>query len=302
MTTGEYKVRLKAFEGPMDLLLHLVRKAEVDIEAIPLASIADQYVKHLAGIERIDIDLAGEFLVMAATLLELKSRLLGPPEDAVHANLDDEADTAGALADPGSELVRKLLEYKKTRDAADDLEERAEAWSKRGPIGSITTDREALRDAAERREDDLDLDDIGLYDLVEVFAQIIAQVDLTQLGDHHILLDEDDTSIEEHSANILGLLRTTTPTELGRRIIPFRMVFEGQGRGALIGLFLAVLELVRDQLVGVTQDDATGEITLEFKEAKPDAVERVQAPIKVDPVQVEVKPIGPAPLPRDPLV
>ena len=141
MTTGEYKVRLEAFEGPMDLLLHLVRKAEVDIEAIPLASIADQYVAHLAEIEHIDIDLAGEFLVMAATLLELKSRLLQPPEDGAQPE-SESAESAESLTDPGSELVMKLLEYKKTRDAADDLEERADAWTRRGKIGSISIDRD----------------------------------------------------------------------------------------------------------------------------------------------------------------
>jgi segregation and condensation protein A len=298
MTTGEYKVRLEAFEGPLDLLLHLVRKAEVDIEAIPLASIADQYINYLAGIDRIDIELAGEFLVMAATLLELKSRLLQPPDEASVAASWEEDDPAEALTDPGSELVRKLLEYKKTRDAADDLEERADAWSRRGQIGAITADRDSLRDAAERRLGDLDLDDIGLYDLVEAFAQIIAQVDMSRLGDHHIVLD-DDTSVEEHAASILSLLRTTSPSELGRRVVPFRRVFEGRGRGALIGLFLAVLELVRDQHVGVAQDEATGEITLELKAPSPPRSERDEAADVKAPVRVEVKPIGPAATPRD---
>jgi len=295
MATGEYKVRLEGFEGPLDLLLHLVRKAEVDIEAIPLASIADQYVEHLAGIARIDIDLAGEFLVMAATLLELKSRLLQPPEAGADADQIEGADPGESLTDPGSELVRKLLEYKKTRDAADDLDERAQDWARRGQIGSITTDRQALRDAAERRLEDLDLDDIGLYDLVEAFAQIIAQVDMTRLGDHHILLDEDDSSIEEHATNILAQLRTVTPTELGKRVMPFRQVFEGRGRGALIGLFLAVLELVRDQHVGVAQDETTGEIALELKTSEP------AEPALVEPVQVEVKPISPSGPARDPI-
>lgn len=299
MTTGEYKVRLEAFEGPLDLLLHLVRKAEVDIEAIPLASIADQYINYLAGIDRIDIELAGEFLVMAATLLELKSRLLQPPDEASDAVVTDEDDSAEALADPGSELVRKLLEYKKTRDAADDLEERADSWSRRGQIGAITADRDSLRDAAERRMGDLDLDDIGLYDLVEAFAQIIAQVDMTRLGDHHIVLDDDDTSIEEHAASILSLLRTASPSELGRRVVPFRRVFEGRGRGALIGLFLAVLELVRDQHVGVAQDEATGEISLELKAAAPAMTDHHDASDVKSPVRVEVKPIGPAASPRD---
>lgn len=288
MTTGEYKVRLEAFEGPLDLLLHLVRKAEIDIEAIPLASIADQYVEHLAGIDRIDIEIAGEFLVMAATLLELKSRLLRPEDEAEAAGAIEEDDSAEALTDPGSELVRKLLEYKKTRDAADDLEERADSWARRGQIGAITTDREALREAAERRLDEIDMDDVGLYDLVEAFARIIASVDLNRLGDHHILLDEDDTSIEEHAANILKQLRATNPTETGRRVVPFRSVFEGKGRGALIGLFLAVLELVRDQHVGVAQRETDGEITLELKTPQ-------EPPIPArDPIRVEVKPIGPA--------
>jgi len=295
MSHSEYKVRLEAFEGPLDLLLHLVRKAEVDIGAIPLAQIADQYVDHLRGIDRIDIELAGEFLVVAATLLELKSRLLSPPENTADETDVGGGESADALTDPGSELVRKLLEYKKTRDAADELDERAEAWARRGVVGPLGVDAEALRDAAERQIEDVDLEDVGVYDLVEAFAQIIAQVDMSRLGDHHVLLDDDDTPIEEHAEHIVDRLRHATPSELGRRELPLRALFQGKGRGAMIGMFLALLELVRDQRVGVHQDEARAELLLTLNETAGGL-----SKIGADPIQIEIKPLGPASS-RDPI-
>ncbi|MFM9996014.1 MAG: segregation and condensation protein A, partial [Phycisphaerales bacterium] len=120
--TVDYRVRLEAFQGPLDLLLFLIRRAEVDVTDIPISTIADQYLEHLAAIERIDIDLAGEFLVMAATLMEIKSRSLLPQEAAAEG--DDEPD-------PRRELVKQLLEYRKFKDAAAALEECAEKQTTR---------------------------------------------------------------------------------------------------------------------------------------------------------------------------
>src|SRR5688572_5197395 len=130
MLTDDYRVRLETFEGPLDLLLFLIRKNEVEIHDIPVASITEQYLaflKELGVTTRIDIDVAGEFLVMAATLMELKSRMLMPrPAGAADEGPGPEGRATKEGQDPRAELVRQLLEYKKYRDAADHLEWRAE--------------------------------------------------------------------------------------------------------------------------------------------------------------------------------
>src|SRR4051812_16462872 len=112
-----YTVALETFHGPLDLLLYLVKRNEVDILDIPIAAVADQFVAYLQVMQTLDVELAGDFLVMAATLLEIKSRLLLPPE--AHAEEDE-------LDDPRNELVKQLLEYRKFKDAASTLEGLAE--------------------------------------------------------------------------------------------------------------------------------------------------------------------------------
>src|SRR5690242_11255484 len=113
-----YTVALDAFHGPLDLLLYLVKKHEVDILDIPIATITEQFLTYLHGLQELDVELAGDFLVMAATLMEIKSRMILPAEAQL---ADDEA------SDPRRELVKQLLEYRKIKDAAAALEERAEA-------------------------------------------------------------------------------------------------------------------------------------------------------------------------------
>ena len=108
-----YKVKLDTFEGPLDLLLYLIQKEEVDIYDIPIAKITDQYLEYLELLKLLDLSIAGEFLVMAATLMHIKSKMLLPPEPVEGAELPEE--------DPRAELVRRLLEYKKFKEAASEL-------------------------------------------------------------------------------------------------------------------------------------------------------------------------------------
>ena len=108
-----YKVKLDTFEGPLDLLLYLIQKEEVDIYDIPIAKITDQYLEYLELLKLLDLSIAGEFLVMAATLMHIKSKMLLPPEPIEGAELPEE--------DPRAELVRRLLEYKKFKEAASEL-------------------------------------------------------------------------------------------------------------------------------------------------------------------------------------
>ncbi len=269
--TVDYRVRLDAFQGPLDLLLYLIRRAEVDIADVPIATIADQYLAHLGAIERIDIDVAGEFLVMAATLMEIKSRMLAPPDDpTAHAAGPDPA-SAGTAADPRAELVRQLLEYKRFRDAAESLDRRRLEWERRFPVRRIGIDDESLRAAIEARADEVELEDIDLLDLVRAHARIVETVNLDRLGDHTVVYD--DTPIELHAADLLDRLGADDPEGRGVDLVS---IFSGRTRSQMIGLFLAVLELVRRREVAVTQPAAGGPIRVAIRTA--DEAPRTGAP------------------------
>jgi segregation and condensation protein A len=255
MPIDDYIVRLDQFEGPMDLLLHLIRKAEVDIHDIPIATIADQYLQRLTGIDDIDIEQAGEFLVMAATLMEIKARMISPPaRPEAEAGEAPEPGGISESADPRAELVQQLLAYKRFRDAADALDTARFEWQRRFPAAPIGEGR-----AEPEPEDDdapVDLEDLQLFDLVEAFARIIATVDLDRAirGAHEV--SYDDTPIELHAEDILDRLRRSDD-DSGR--ISLRRVVAERPRGEVIGLFLALLELIRRRAVTVRslreQDD-----------------------------------------------
>ncbi len=247
--SGEYKVRLEAFEGPLDLLLFLIRRAEVEIEEIPIATITEQYLSYLGDLDdrRIDIDLAGEFLVMAATLMEIKSRIIartGETSPESRVDLSDPDDT-----DPRVELVRQLLEYKKYRDMADGLESRRTWWEKRFPAAAAGVDDERVREAL-GSIDEVDLEDIDLLDLVRAFARIVRSVDLTRIGVHEVV--SDDTPIELHAEDLMDLVRRRS--EESTNPLTLRQALTGRSRAEMVGIFLALLDLIRQQRVHVRQD------------------------------------------------
>lgn len=244
----DYRVRVDAFQGPLDLLLYLIRRAEVDVTDIPIAAIADQYLEYLAAIERIDIDLAGEFLVMAATLMEIKSRMLAPPSE-VGDDAGSEAPAAAPLADPRAELVRQLLEYKRFRDLSDALDGRRQEWTRRFPLRRIGIDDRAVREAIDAAGDEVELEDLDLLELARAHARIVETVNLDRLGDHTVRYD--DTPIEVHAADVLDQLQRDDPGSQG---VGLAAIFSGRTRSQMIGLFLAVLELVRRRSVAVWQE------------------------------------------------
>jgi segregation and condensation protein A len=258
--TDDYRIRLDSFEGPLDLLLFLIRKSEVDVHDIPVAAITEQYLaflKQLGSSSRIDIDTAGEFLVMAATLMELKSRMLMP---AARAGAAEGGEPGKPAEDPRAELVRQLIEYKKYRDAADSLEHRADDWRRRFPTSPAGIDSHALHAALESAaKEDLDLEDLDLLDLAEAFQRIAESVNFERLGDHQVKYD--DTPIELHAADIVSRLQAEAQApelELG-------LILRGRTRSEMVGLFLALLELVRNRRVGVRQDKVDGGIYLRMR-------------------------------------
>jgi segregation and condensation protein A len=269
LANTDYTVTLEAFEGPLDLLLYLIRKAEVDIHDIPVSRITEQYMLLLKQIDRVDIEAASEFLVMAATLMEIKSRMLTPltkPTSNTDAPIEDHDRIS---QDPRAELVRQLLAYKKVRDAATILEERLETWERRLPAAA------AARPAAPVSETDdestaIDLGDLSLTDLVAAFSKIVETVDLNRVGEHRVL--DDETPIELHAADIedqLTRFAEPLPENLGGHGVSFRRLFTGRRKSEAVGLFLAMLELMKQNKLTAHQDSIDGEIYLRIRGETP---------------------------------
>jgi segregation and condensation protein A len=231
-----FRVDLDVFRGPLDLLLYLVRKHELEIVDIPIATITDQYLEYLAVLEQLDVNAVGDFLAMASTLIEIKSQQVLPRSDEVEDELED----------PRKELVRRLLEYKKYRDAASVLEERSRWWQQRyRRLGSDLPPRE-------RNLADQPIREVELWDLVSAFGRIIRDTESAKPSS----IVYDDTPIHVYMARIYARLQQ-------RGQLAFSQLFERHmHKSTLVGIFLAVLELVRHTQVRVEQNELFGEIWL----------------------------------------
>ena len=237
---SEYRVDLDIFAGPLDLLLYLVRKDEVDIYDIPIARITEAYLRHVDILKMLDIDLAGDFIVMAATLMEIKSAMLLPrPEEA-----DDAAED---LSDPRIELVRQLLEYKKFKDAANLLQGSAEDRAQR-----FTRPDSIIEGLKADAEPELDLEQVSIWTLLEAFDEMMKATGRLHSFDHI----KDDTPIDLYQIEILHRLQTEGPMTL-------EQIFQArESRLVVVGLFLALLELIRNRLIWAEQPDRLGPIYL----------------------------------------
>jgi segregation and condensation protein A len=231
----DYNIDLPVFRGPLDLLLYLVKRNEVDIRDIPIARIAGQFQEYLNVLQMIDVELAGDFLVMAATLMEIKSRMLLPRTE----------EAAEAEEDPRLELVRQLIEYRKFKDAAALLEAQAERQSYRlprqavaGPVGADPA-RQPLRA-------------VELWDLVSAFGRLMRET--LALQPQQIVVDQ--TPLHVYMDQVVERL-----AQAGR--LPFSALFTPpHTRGRLVGLFLAVLELSKARRIEADQPEPFGEIWL----------------------------------------
>ena len=263
-----HRVELPAYAGPMDLLLYLVKRHEVDLGDIPMAELVNQFMAHLRTLQTIDVDRAGDFLVMAATLVEVKSRTLASHHQALRAERDAEAqaqggpqtaDEAGELAaaaelgesaDPRRELVEQLLAYKRFRDAAHHLEDRADQWERRFGVHASPPAAPPAANADADDEVELDLEDVNILDLSAAFGRVMESIG--HLGNHAV--SYDDTPISLHADDIADRLARDGRVDGDRLGLTLLEVFEGRSRSEMIGLFLATLELVRQRRVLVEQD------------------------------------------------
>jgi segregation and condensation protein A len=229
-----YQVRIENFEGPLDLLLHLIKKSEINIYDIPIHLIAQQYLTYIEAMEDLNLTVAGEFLVMAATLLQIKSKMLLPADETV---ADEEEGP-----DPREELVRRLLEYKQFKEAARQLDEHERLWRE---IYSRTQGP-----AVELESDETLLDNVSLFDLVDVLQGILDR----NPGKKLMEILPDNLTVRERMNAILEMLE-------GQESVSFVELFElSCHRLVIIVTFLALLELIRLRTARVFQTEQFGPI------------------------------------------
>jgi segregation and condensation protein A len=239
-----FAVKLSNFEGPLDLLLHLIRKHELDIHDIPIALITAQYLGAIALMQELDLDVAGEFLVMAATLIHIKSKMLLPrPETA--------AGVEGEVEDPRDALVRRLLEHQKFKAAAGLLHEReqlrAAQWLR--PDGRIA------ELAGDEYEPELEVD---LFSLMNAFQAVVDRLKQRP----KVLLPPEEIAVEVRIEQLLARLSET-------EAMGFEDLFSDvDQRSGLIVTFLALLEMIRLKLVRVFQSGSFGPIRV-YKRTRP---------------------------------
>ncbi|QDU09198.1 segregation and condensation protein A [Gimesia aquarii] len=236
MTTAQYRVDLNIYSGPLDLLLYLIRRNELDILDFPIASITASFNEFLDVLELIDLDLVGDFIVMASTLTEIKSRMILPRAE--------EEEIAEVIDDPRSDLIQQLLEYKKFKDAATALEEHAAEWQEHYPRLSDERPKTG-KDPSE----DL-IKEVELWDLVSALARVVKRKEVEEESS----ITYDDTPISTYVERIGEKVR-----EQGR--LAFSDFFEGEKlRSRIIGIFLAILELLRHHQFRAEQPIEYGEI------------------------------------------
>jgi segregation and condensation protein A len=229
------RVQLEIFEGPLDLLLHLIKKNEVSITDIPIATITEQYLATLEVMQTFNLDVAGEFLVMAATLIHIKSRMLLPMAD------DEDDEEEGT--DPREELVRRLLEYQRFKDAADQLERR-----------ELLTRDVFVRSVAPAEEiPATGFRDVSVFELLTALKRVLDR--LPKDAVHEVMLEK--ITVREKMTLLLDQLRT-------QRKILFESLFaEVTTRMDVVVTFLAMLELVKVRAIRIFQEEATGPIQIE---------------------------------------
>ena len=237
-----YPVRLEHFEGPLDLLLHLIKKHEVNIYDIPIAAITQQYLDYIDVMQEMNLDVAGEFLVMAATLIHIKSRLLLPRADPAQEDPDE---------DPREALIRRLLEHQKFKAAAELLHERetlrSAQWTRPdGPIAEI---------AGEPPEPEIEVD---LFSLISAFRAVVERAKARP----KLYLPSEQIPIEDRIEQLMMRLSET-------EACGFEDLFEDvQTKAGLVVTFLALLEMIRLKLIRVFQSGVVGPIRV-YKRARP---------------------------------
>jgi segregation and condensation protein A len=251
---ADYTVRLEqVFQGPLDLLLHLVREQEVQIHEIEITRVVDGFLAYLNALETLDLELAGDFVVMAATLMAIKSRSLLPSDEV---DLEDDLD-------PRDELIERLIEYRRFRQASEDLDARFRVRSEMFPRG---WDGE-VRSGADERE--LDLGELDKWDLLATWSRLLRETNADRV--HHVT--SDPHPLRFYVDHVVARVKASGSLSLGELIQSYG---EAVGRtDAVVGSFCALLELVRLQVVRVAQEKTGAEIEIELRPEHEKDIEEV---------------------------
>lgn len=228
-----YNVKLEIFEGPLDLLLYLIRKNDVDIYDIPISVVTEQYIEYIEMIKKMNLDLAGEFLIMAATLMQIKSKMLLPIREEASEDLDEGLD-------PREELVRKLIEYKRYKDISFELKERRllgrDVFKRGAPynLDDIGITEEEEQQATQ---------DLSLTELLEAFQDVLKRMP----KNYQLDLTVDKFKVADKVSHIMDYLSS-------KDSVLFTELFEGTlERGEVVVTFLAILELAKLKLMKISQ-------------------------------------------------
>jgi segregation and condensation protein A len=238
----DFQVELDIYRGPLDLLLYLVRKHELEVTDIPVAAVTDQFLKYVAVLEELDVNAAADFLDLASTLIEIKSRLLLPHEEEIAIEAEDSR----------PELVQRLLEFKRFRDAAALLDERSRQWQERYPRHAADVIDLRINPA------DQPIHGVELWDLVSALARV-----LRERANQH---DPLATVVYDETPVHVFMERIYVRIVAEHRLEFSRLFTEATHRSTLVGMFLAVLELMRHRHVKASQGAPFGEIWMELGE------------------------------------
>ncbi|MBN4062751.1 segregation/condensation protein A [Alkaliphilus sp. AH-315-G20] len=242
----DYKIKIDSFEGPFDLLFHLIEKNKVDIYDIPIHEITKQFVEHVLTMDELDLDNTSEFLVLAATLLEIKSKMLLPVE------LDEGEQLEFEEADPRNELIRKLLEYKKYKMVSEGFKEREKEYDKVFY---------KLRDEIIPDDKDECLSNMTMQDIFSSFERIIKKKHkIKDFREDIRQLKKDTFTVAEKTEIILYLLKKSNTLKFNQFFLASNSI------GEVIIIFLAILELIKLKKINVYQDSCFNDIVLELNE------------------------------------
>lgn len=235
-----YKVILDTFEGPLDLLLHLIHQLEIDIYDIPVAEITNQYMNYIHTMQELDLNVASEYLVMAATLLEMKSTMLLPKKEIEVEEYAEE--------DPRDDLVNQLVEYKKYKDAASQLEELELEENQIYTRESITFEKP--------RQEEVERGPLSVYDMIQAYQNILKRQSFYQPLETKI--QEKAVSVEERMKEIQAHLKAE------KQSVAFHQLVSSSTRSMIVATFLAVLHMLKVKSIHCKQDAQFGDILVSW--------------------------------------
>jgi segregation and condensation protein A len=247
---SQYSVKVPVFEGPLDLLLHLIKENKIDIYDIPISVITSQYLEYLELMQELNLEIASEFLVIAATLIYIKSRMLLPKDETLATEETE---------DPRAGLVQRLLEYQAFKEASVELRKREEVWSGAFERPAVEIDKSQL-------EPDLFLFEVNLFDLVGVLSKM-----LSKAPPEEVSITKEALTVKDRIAAIIDRLEQ-------EKTVKFDSLFEEDDRRVkIIVTFLALLEIMRLGIMRVFQDSQFGTIWIirqdEAPEINPEAIQ-----------------------------